>query len=56
MFMINWHDTEGLLAGDCPLKDEIFAQLVCKKLDIPLHIVDLSETYFKRDRVYVQRV
>lgn len=54
MFMINWHDTEGLLAGDCPLKDdEIFAQLVCRKLDIPLHIVDLSETYFKRVTEYM---
>ena len=54
MFMINWHDTEGLLAGDCPLKDdEIFAKLVCKKLDIPLHIVDLSETYYKRVTEYM---
>ena len=54
MFMINWHDTEGLLAGDCPIKDdEIFAKLVCKKLDIPLHIVDLSETYFKRVTEYM---
>ena len=29
MFMINWHDTEGLLAGDCPLKDdEIFIFII----------------------------
>lgn len=49
MFMINWHDTCGLLEGDCPAHDdEIFAKLVCKKLDIPLHIVDLSEEYSKR--------
>ena len=54
MFMINWHDTEGLLSGDCPLHDdEIFAKLVCKKLDIPLHIVDLSETYYKRVTEYM---
>lgn len=54
MFMINWHDTEGLVSGDCPLHDdEIFAKLVCKKLDIPLHIVDLSETYFKRVTEYM---
>jgi tRNA-specific 2-thiouridylase len=33
--------------------DEIFAQLVCRKLDIPLHIVDLSETYFKRVTEYM---
>lgn len=56
MFMINWHDTEGLLSGDCPLHDdEIFAKLVCKKLDIPLHIVDLSETYYKRVTEYMFR-
>ena len=54
MFMINWHDTEGLVSGDCPLHDdEIFAKLVCKKLDIPLHIVDLSETYYKRVTEYM---
>lgn len=54
MFMINWHDTEGLLAGDCPIKDdEIFAKLVCKKLDIPLHIVDLSATYYDRVADYM---
>ena len=54
MFMINWHDTEGLVSGDCPLHDdEIFAKLVCKKLDISLHIVDLSETYYKRVTEYM---
>lgn len=54
MFMINWHDTEGLLSGDCPLHDdEVFAKLVCKKLDIPLHIVDLSETYYNRVTEYM---
>ena len=54
MFMINWHDTEGLVSGDCPLHDdEIFAKLVCRKLDIPLHIVDLSDTYYKRVTEYM---
>ncbi len=49
MFMINWHDTTGTLYGDCPWKDDlVFAQLVAKKLDIPLHVVDLSEQYKKR--------
>ncbi len=50
LFMINWHDTTGILEGDCPWHDDlIFAELVCKKLDIPLHTVDFSEQY--RDRV-----
>jgi tRNA-specific 2-thiouridylase len=49
MFMINWHDTTGTLYGDCAWKDDlVFAQLVAKKLDIPLHTVDLSEYYSKR--------
>ncbi|HLO57239.1 MAG TPA: tRNA 2-thiouridine(34) synthase MnmA [Bacteroidales bacterium] len=49
MFMINWHDTTGTLAGDCPWNDDlIFAQLVARKLDIPLITVDFSEEYRKR--------
>ena len=37
MFMINWHDTTGTLAGDCPWNDDlIFAELVARKLGIPL--------------------
>ncbi|OFY51090.1 MAG: tRNA 2-thiouridine(34) synthase MnmA [Bacteroidetes bacterium RBG_13_46_8] len=49
MFMINWHDTTGTLAGDCPWNDDLlFAELVCKKLDIPLKTVDFSEEYRKR--------
>ena len=49
LFMINWHDTTGLLEGDCPANDDvIFARLVAKKLDIPFHVVDLSEQYKKR--------
>lgn len=49
IYMKNWHDTTGLLKGDCPADDDIiFAQLVAKKLDIPFHIVDLSVEYKKR--------
>ncbi len=49
LFMINWHDTTGTLAGDCPWNDDlIFAELVARKLDIPLVTVDFSDEYRKR--------
>ena len=49
LFMINWHDTTGTLEGDCAWHDDrVFAELVAKRLDIPLHVVDLSEQYRKR--------
>ncbi len=49
LFMINWHDTEGTLSGDCPWEDDlIFARLVARKLDIPFEVVDLSESYRQR--------
>lgn len=49
LFMINWHETEGTLSGDCPWKDDLlFARLVAQKLDIPFHTTDLSEPYRKR--------
>ena len=49
LFMINWHDTTGTLEGDCPWYDDrVFAELVAKRLDIPLHTVDLSEEYRRR--------
>lgn len=49
LFMVNWHDTTGLLEGDCPAEhDRLLAQLVAKKLNIPFHEVDLSEEYRKR--------
>lgn len=49
LFMRNWHDTTGTLEGDCPWRDdELFAELVAKKLDIPFHFVDLSVDYRKR--------
>ncbi len=49
MFMQNWHDTTGTLAGDCPWQDDrMFAELVAKKLDIPFHFIDLSGPYRQR--------
>lgn len=49
IYMKNWHDTTGLLHGDCPANDDItFAQLVARKLDIPFEVVDLSVQYKQR--------
>ena len=49
LFMVNWHDTTGTLEGDCPWHDDrVFAELVAKKLDIALRVVDLSEEYRRR--------
>ena len=49
LFMRNWHDTTGTLEGDCPwYDDQLFAELVAKRLDIPFHYVDLSEQYKER--------
>lgn len=49
LFMINWHDTTGTLSGDCPWEDDrMFAELVARRLDLPFHIVDLSEGYRTR--------
>jgi len=56
LFMVNWHDTVGVLAGDCPAEhDRLLAQLVAKKLQIPFHEVDLSEEYRKRVVEYMFR-
>ena len=49
LFMRNWHDTTGTLEGDCPWHDDqVFAELVAKRLDIPFRFVDLSEEYKHR--------
>lgn len=49
MYMQNWHDTTGTLEGDCPWKDDqMIAELVAKKLDIPFIFIDLSDTYRER--------
>ncbi len=49
IFMINWHDTVGLLEGDCPAHDDrLIAELVARKLNIPFHVRDFSEDYSHR--------
>ncbi len=49
LFMINWHDSEGMLEGKCTWEDDLlFAQLTTKKLGIELHTVDLSKEYKTR--------
>ncbi len=49
MFMINWHDSRGLLKGSCPYDEDItFAEMVARKLKIKLRTIDLSEDYRKR--------
>lgn len=49
LFMRNWHDTTGTLEGDCPwYDDQLFAELVAKRLDIPFKYVDLSQEYRRR--------
>jgi tRNA-specific 2-thiouridylase len=49
LFMKNWHDSTGVLKGDCPWdEDVIFAEMVAKKLGIPFHTVDLSGPYRQR--------
>jgi len=49
LFMKNWHDTTGVLKGDCPWdEDVLFAEMVAKKLKIPFHTIDLSKEYRER--------
>ena len=49
LFMINWRDMTGKLEGECTWQDDrLFAELVAKRLDISLHVVDLSEEYRRR--------
>ena len=49
LFMRNWHDTTGTLEGDCPwYDDQVFAERVAKRLDIPFRFVDLSQEHRKR--------
>lgn len=56
LFMINWHDTQGLLKGDCPFDEDItFAEMVARKLKIRLHTVDLSKEYRERVVEYMFR-
>lgn len=49
LFMKNWHDTTGVLKGDCPWdEDVLYAEMVANKLNIPFHTVDLSKEYRER--------
>lgn len=49
MFMQNWHDTTGVIEGDCPWADDLLlARMVAKHLNIEFHHVDLSEKYKER--------
>ena len=51
LFMRNWHDTTGTLEGDCPwYDDQVFAELVAKKLDIPFRFVDLSDNIIHQNK------
>ncbi len=49
VFMINWKENTGTLTAECTWEDDVtFAEMVAKKLDIPFHVVDLSDFYRKR--------
>jgi len=49
VFMINWKDNTGTLTAECSWEDDVtFAEMIAKKLDIPFHVIDLSEFYRKR--------
>lgn len=49
LFMQNWHDTTGTLHGDCEWEEDRYvAEMVARRIGIPFHFVDLSETYRKR--------
>jgi tRNA-specific 2-thiouridylase len=49
LFMINWKESTGTLTSSCTWEDDvIFAEMTAKKLDIPFHIVDLSDFYRTR--------
>ena len=49
LFMKNWDDSSVTLTTNCTWEDDLlFARMVCKKLDIPLHTVDLSIPYRER--------
>jgi tRNA-uridine 2-sulfurtransferase len=49
LFMVNWHDRTGTLTSNCTWEDDWdLAQMVAKKLDIPIEMVDLSEKYRQR--------
>ena len=49
VFMINWKESTGTLTAGCTWEDDVaFAEMIAKKLEIPFHVVDLSDFYRKR--------
>lgn len=49
IFMRNWMDDSVIISEECPwLEDSNDALQVAQKLDIPFHILDLSEAYKER--------
>ena len=46
MFMRNWHNSDVILANECPwIDDSNDAMAVAEHLDIPFHVIDLSKDY-----------
>ena len=49
MFMQNWHVADATLHGDCEWEEDRFvAELVARKIGIPVYFVDLSRQYRQR--------
>lgn len=49
VFMKNWHDESVVINNECPwIDDSNDALLVAEKLNIPFHVIDLSEQYKER--------
>jgi len=49
LFMKNWSEQNGTLTSSCNWEDDLaFAEMVAKKLGIPLHFVDFSKQYYNR--------
>ena len=49
LFMKNWDDASVTLTSSCTWEDDLmFAEMVSKKLDIPLYTVDLTKQYKQR--------
>lgn len=56
LFMINWKDSSVTLRGDCSWEEDlVVAELVAKKLNIPLHVVDSSDQYMESVANYMFR-
>ncbi|MBM3404338.1 MAG: tRNA 2-thiouridine(34) synthase MnmA [Bacteroidetes bacterium] len=56
VYMVNWHDTVGVLEGSCKKEEDVqIAEMVAKKIGIPFHIVDLSQEYRSRVVDYLFR-